>query len=86
MHHLHLTGRILWCECCGQYADVQLKGLARPCRAARKKGACNLAQLLQGLHPKVGKTVGWTTEEGITLVQQADPVVPAPCATQRRRR
>ena len=63
-HELRMTGRVLWCECCSQYSDVQLKGLARPCRAPRKKGLCNVARLEKGLHPKVGKSVDWRADEG----------------------
>ena len=86
-HQLRLTGRILWCECCGQYADVQLKGLAGPCRPPRKKGACNIARLQKGQHPKVGKTVDWHAEEGaVTLEQPEAKALPAPTAKQRRRR
>ena len=83
-HHLQLTGRLLWCECCGQYADVQLKGLARPCRPPRKKGLCNIARLEKGLHPKVGKTVEWLLDEDVAL--EPPRVASAPPAHQRHRR
>ena len=77
-HELRMTGRVLWCECCGQYSDVQLKGLAKPCRAPRKKGLCNVARLEKGLHPKVGRSVDWCTDEGlVTLVQPPQRVATA---------
>ena len=90
-HALNITGRILWCQCCGSYADSMLRSLTVPCRPPTKKGACNLGRLLKGKHPKTGQTLARGEDQVIVELDEPPASPRGDCAERtakpaRRRR
>ena len=86
-HQLQITGRVLWCQSCGQCADAQMRGLTRPCEPPSKTGAYNIVRLQKGKHPKEGTAIERErTEEGVIFFDQSVASIAQPPARERRRR
>ena len=86
-HALHQTGAVLWCGCCGGYAETLLCSLAQPCHPPTKKGTCNLGRLARGLHPRSGQPIleGQGSQGDIEL-EPPPPPPPVPHQHHHRHR
>ena len=49
------NGRLVWCYCCGAYAEHWSVGLSKPCTGRPRRwtsNAAGLSRLIKGMHPK----------------------------------